>query len=651
MPPPPPPLPLCTRAGCILLALLSGIAPFPARTETEQLRNLISVLGTPSPDSYLRSLPGWAALGAELEDRKPRLKEYLATRIGSPELKELLVRLLEGDPRKRLKASEALKAPWFAAEPRIVRDDPTMVHASVSGASIVGASPPPAPTAEQGSGAAQPPKPAAARRLKLLAVKDNPTFVRNVDHHEFTARERRKGGAAKQPAAALAAAPAAGVGPMGAGPPLSEDALRAAQLQLQQQQQQQQPSHPHQHMAPMLHQHQQLAPGGGMEFTAYMPQPHPSMMMMMAGGMMPAHHLAHQQQQLLGMGGGYAGGMHPMPHPMSQQQQQQQQLQLQPHMQPPQFVPPPPPPPPPPQLPPLPPAHLPAHPPDAEFFKNCRGLWDLAPQMYEQVCIGGPDEPRVSDGASLQLAVQRRHAKARNYLEQQVLEALKLVRATAAATASATAAEPSAGHWDREMSRAQAAELERLAALLRRVLDAPDACFSMADAELRALFVVPDRGLGPAGERALPVGGGGGDGHRGAPPGPPQQQQQPPHAMAGGMLYHPQPVAFGAQQQQQQLPPGKRPRFEHPPHLPHQQQPPHQPPQYGGGGGGYHHFGGGGGGGGGAPLPPGGPPPQAGGGGGGGPAAWGGPGGPAGGPPQHGSLPQPPPAGYGGPRW
>lgn len=73
--------------GVILFVLLSGETPFNGKDDTEILKNVAS-------GQYSLTNKIWKTL--------------------SPESRDLIDRMLELDPRKRLSAKEVLKHPWIA---------------------------------------------------------------------------------------------------------------------------------------------------------------------------------------------------------------------------------------------------------------------------------------------------------------------------------------------------------------------------------------------------------------------------------------------------------------------------------------------------------------------------------------------------------
>jgi serine/threonine protein kinase len=110
--------------GCILLELISGRPAFPAKDESEQLKQLFSIVGTPPADSWMRQLPLWGSV--EIEERRPRIADWLGkyTALTDADARQLIMRLLECDPRKRITAKEALSARYFAVAPRVDRERP-----------------------------------------------------------------------------------------------------------------------------------------------------------------------------------------------------------------------------------------------------------------------------------------------------------------------------------------------------------------------------------------------------------------------------------------------------------------------------------------------------------------------------------------------
>ena len=151
---------------------------------------------TPPAESYLRTLRLWPDVAREVEDRRPRLSEWLSKRpelAGDKDAQALLLRLLEADPRKRMGAREALQVPWFTrAEPRLNRERPWELCQ------------------------------APAR------VSEGAGFKAGVDHHEYSSRVRRKSSAAPGAEGGGGGAGGAASAPPPPLPPASSAAAAAA---------------------------------------------------------------------------------------------------------------------------------------------------------------------------------------------------------------------------------------------------------------------------------------------------------------------------------------------------------------------------------------------------------------------------------------
>jgi mitogen-activated protein kinase 1/3 len=98
--------------GCILAEMLGGKQIFPGTGSLLQLKKVFSVLGTPAVEDTLWISPG---LIQEIRGLKPRKKvpwkEIFPT--ASNDILDLLEKLLEFDPVKRINAKEALEHPFL----------------------------------------------------------------------------------------------------------------------------------------------------------------------------------------------------------------------------------------------------------------------------------------------------------------------------------------------------------------------------------------------------------------------------------------------------------------------------------------------------------------------------------------------------------
>jgi len=110
-------------AGCIFFELLLGKPLFTGKTEMDQLQLIFDMLGTPSPNSWtgLNDLKllrtGQVSIPTEDSHRKQaKLRPKYAHKMPLPAM-NLLEKLLELDPEKRLTAERALDSRYFLSEP------------------------------------------------------------------------------------------------------------------------------------------------------------------------------------------------------------------------------------------------------------------------------------------------------------------------------------------------------------------------------------------------------------------------------------------------------------------------------------------------------------------------------------------------------
>ncbi|KAL2912189.1 cyclin-dependent kinase 5 [Polyrhizophydium stewartii] len=97
--------------GCILAEMASGVPLFPGSSIRDQLMRIFRLLGTPDEKSWPRVV--------ELPEYKPDFPIFQASRLDvlfpklTPEGSDLLTRMIEYQPEKRISAAEALDHPYF----------------------------------------------------------------------------------------------------------------------------------------------------------------------------------------------------------------------------------------------------------------------------------------------------------------------------------------------------------------------------------------------------------------------------------------------------------------------------------------------------------------------------------------------------------
>lgn len=95
--------------GCVFAELAIGMPLFPGNNEIDQIFKIFKVLGTPSPASELGQLKHFNAQFPNF----PRTDLAAITRL-PPLGVDLLMRMLDYSPSRRISASDALRHPYFA---------------------------------------------------------------------------------------------------------------------------------------------------------------------------------------------------------------------------------------------------------------------------------------------------------------------------------------------------------------------------------------------------------------------------------------------------------------------------------------------------------------------------------------------------------
>jgi len=97
--------------GCIFAEMANGRPLFPGQSESDQLMKIFATLGTPT----LKSWPGMAALPeykAEFMVYQPINPKKMCRKLDSAG-RDLLNRMLQYEPQKRISAEDAMQHPYF----------------------------------------------------------------------------------------------------------------------------------------------------------------------------------------------------------------------------------------------------------------------------------------------------------------------------------------------------------------------------------------------------------------------------------------------------------------------------------------------------------------------------------------------------------
>ncbi|OEU07348.1 Pkinase-domain-containing protein, partial [Fragilariopsis cylindrus CCMP1102] len=113
-------------AGCILAELVLGRPLFTGKSEMEQLQLIFDMVGTPTKSSWpgIKELKllrtGDVTIDGDNERKRPKLRERYSQKMNAiaPGSINLIEKLLELDPSKRLSASRALNHRYFLSEPK-----------------------------------------------------------------------------------------------------------------------------------------------------------------------------------------------------------------------------------------------------------------------------------------------------------------------------------------------------------------------------------------------------------------------------------------------------------------------------------------------------------------------------------------------------
>lgn len=97
--------------GCIIAEMTQGIPLFVGDSDIDQLHKIFGVLGSPTPENF----PKYQELGQDVTKFQNYQAKDLKTLLGTEDdyLVDLIQKMLQYDPMKRITAQDALRHPYF----------------------------------------------------------------------------------------------------------------------------------------------------------------------------------------------------------------------------------------------------------------------------------------------------------------------------------------------------------------------------------------------------------------------------------------------------------------------------------------------------------------------------------------------------------